>query len=55
MAVMDKAEKIRLEIAELKKKTNYALELVGLDHLASRFATKLSGGQRQRVALDISK
>ncbi len=37
--------------AELKKKTNYALELVGLDHLASRFATKLSGGQRQRVAL----
>ena len=27
------------------------LELVGLDHLADRFATKLSGGQRQRVAL----
>ncbi len=28
-----------------------ALELVGLGHLAERYATKLSGGQRQRVAL----
>ena len=28
-----------------------ALELVGLAHLADRYATKLSGGQRQRVAL----
>ena len=37
--------------SDLKKKTTYALELVGLDHLADRFATKLSGGQRQRVAL----
>ena len=37
--------------SELKKKTSYALELVGLDQLAERFATKLSGGQRQRVAL----
>ena len=37
--------------SELKKKTNYALQLVGLDELADRFATKLSGGQRQRVAL----
>ena len=37
--------------SELRKKTNYALELVGLDQLAGRFATKLSGGQRQRVAL----
>ncbi len=35
----------------VKKKTMRALELVGLDHLADRFATKLSGGQRQRVAL----
>ena len=35
----------------IKTKTTRALELVGLDHLADRFATKLSGGQRQRVAL----
>jgi ABC-type Fe3+/spermidine/putrescine transport system ATPase subunit len=35
----------------IKKKTMRALELVGLAHLADRFATKLSGGQRQRVAL----
>ena len=28
-----------------------ALELVGLGHLAERYATKLSGGQGQRVAL----
>ncbi|MGI9381004.1 MAG: ABC transporter ATP-binding protein [Methyloligellaceae bacterium] len=37
--------------AELKSKTMRGLELVGLDHLAERYATKLSGGQRQRVAL----
>jgi iron(III) transport system ATP-binding protein len=37
--------------SEIKTKTMRALELVGLDHLAERFATKLSGGQRQRVAL----
>ncbi|MBS29151.1 MAG: Fe3+/spermidine/putrescine ABC transporter ATP-binding protein [Alphaproteobacteria bacterium] len=37
--------------SEIKSKTMQALELVGLDHLADRFATKLSGGQRQRVAL----
>jgi iron(III) transport system ATP-binding protein len=37
--------------AEIKKKTMNALELVGLDQQAARFATKLSGGQRQRVAL----
>ncbi len=36
---------------DIKTKTAKALELVGLDHLAERFATKLSGGQRQRVAL----
>jgi len=35
----------------IKNQTNRALELVGLDHLADRYATKLSGGQRQRVAL----
>lgn len=35
----------------IKKQTNRALELVGLDQLADRYATKLSGGQRQRVAL----
>ncbi|MGB0571703.1 MAG: ABC transporter ATP-binding protein [Alphaproteobacteria bacterium] len=37
--------------SEIKARTMKALELVGLDHLADRFATKLSGGQRQRVAL----
>ncbi len=37
--------------AVIKKQTMRALELVGLDHLAERYATKLSGGQRQRVAL----
>lgn len=35
----------------VKKRTSRALELVGLDHLADRYATRLSGGQRQRVAL----
>jgi len=35
----------------IQKQTTRALELVGLDHLADRYATKLSGGQRQRVAL----
>jgi len=37
--------------AEIKEKTTRALELVGLGHVADRYATKLSGGQRQRVAL----
>jgi iron(III) transport system ATP-binding protein len=37
--------------AEIKRRTMNALELVGLDQQADRFATKLSGGQRQRVAL----
>ena len=36
---------------EIKERTGQALELVGLAHLADRYATKLSGGQRQRVAL----
>jgi iron(III) transport system ATP-binding protein len=35
----------------IKQRTTRALELVGLPHLADRYATKLSGGQRQRVAL----
>ena len=35
----------------VKERTMRALELVGLTHLAERYATKLSGGQRQRVAL----
>jgi len=37
--------------AEMTARTKKALELVGLGHLADRYATKLSGGQRQRVAL----
>ena len=37
--------------ASIKEKTTKALDLVGLGHLAERYATKLSGGQRQRVAL----
>lgn len=41
----------RVGSKELKSKTMRGLELVGLDHLADRYATKLSGGQRQRVAL----
>ncbi len=41
----------KVSSTELKNKTMRALELVGLDHLAERYATKLSGGQRQRVAL----
>jgi iron(III) transport system ATP-binding protein len=35
----------------VRERTIRALELVGLAHLAERYATKLSGGQRQRVAL----
>jgi iron(III) transport system ATP-binding protein len=35
----------------IRERTMRALELVGLAHLAERYATKLSGGQRQRVAL----
>jgi iron(III) transport system ATP-binding protein len=41
----------RASSQEIKQKTMRSLELVGLDHLAERYATKLSGGQRQRVAL----
>jgi ABC-type Fe3+/spermidine/putrescine transport system ATPase subunit len=41
----------RVSQSELQQKTMRALELVGLDEQADRYATKLSGGQRQRVAL----
>jgi iron(III) transport system ATP-binding protein len=41
----------RVPGAVIKQRTAKALELVGLGHLAERYATKLSGGQRQRVAL----
>ena len=37
--------------ATLQERSMRALELVGLDHLASRRAPNLSGGQQQRVAL----
>jgi iron(III) transport system ATP-binding protein len=41
----------RAPSAVVKERTMRALDLVGLGHLAERYATKLSGGQRQRVAL----
>jgi iron(III) transport system ATP-binding protein len=41
----------RAPVSVVKQRTTRALELVGLGHLAERYATKLSGGQRQRVAL----
>jgi ABC-type Fe3+/spermidine/putrescine transport system ATPase subunit len=36
--------------AVMRERTMRTLELVGLGHLADRYATKLSGGQRQRIA-----
>jgi iron(III) transport system ATP-binding protein len=41
----------RTASAVIKERTTRTIELVGLAHLADRYATKLSGGQRQRVAL----
>jgi iron(III) transport system ATP-binding protein len=41
----------RVGRSDVQDRTTRALELVGLAHLADRYATKLSGGQRQRVAL----
>ncbi|MGE0255431.1 MAG: ABC transporter ATP-binding protein [Alphaproteobacteria bacterium] len=41
----------RASSAVIRERTTKALDLVGLGHLADRYATKLSGGQRQRVAL----
>jgi putative spermidine/putrescine transport system ATP-binding protein len=37
--------------AEARRRAGDALDLVGLGHLADRFAHQLSGGQQQRVAL----
>jgi spermidine/putrescine ABC transporter ATP-binding subunit len=37
--------------AELKRRVQEALELVGLSHLAERYPRQLSGGQQQRVAI----
>ena len=41
----------RAPASVVRERTMGALELVGLSHLAERYATKLSGGQRHRVAL----
>jgi iron(III) transport system ATP-binding protein len=41
----------RTSKAEVKQRVERCLEVVGLGHLAGRFATKLSGGQQQRLAL----
>ena len=41
----------RTDRGRMRGLTMKALDLVGLAHLADRYATKLSGGQRQRVAL----
>jgi iron(III) transport system ATP-binding protein len=36
---------------EVKQRVERTLDVVGLGHLAGRYATKLSGGQQQRLAL----
>lgn len=36
---------------EIRKRVNELLQMVQLEHFASRFPSQLSGGQRQRVAL----
>ena len=41
----------RTSKTEVKQRVERSLEVVGLSHLAGRFATKLSGGQQQRLAL----
>jgi iron(III) transport system ATP-binding protein len=41
----------RRSSGEIRQRVASALQLVGLDHLASRSAMSLSGGQQQRVAL----
>ncbi|BDZ49172.1 ABC transporter ATP-binding protein [Frondihabitans sucicola] len=41
----------RVDSASRRRRAVEALEMVGLDHLAGRFAHQLSGGQQQRVAL----
>lgn len=37
--------------AEIQKRVQHLLEMVQLEHLASRFPSQLSGGQKQRIAL----
>src|SRR3981189_2500949 len=37
--------------SEVKQRVERALDVVGLGHLAGRYATKLSGGQQQRLVL----
>jgi iron(III) transport system ATP-binding protein len=37
--------------SEVKQRVERALDVIGLGHLAGRYATKLSGGQQQRLAL----
>jgi len=41
----------RTSKSEVKQRVERALDVVGLGHLAGRYATKLSGGQQQRLAL----
>ncbi len=41
----------KLPPEEIKKKVEWALELVGLKGMEDRYPTQLSGGQQQRVAL----
>lgn len=41
----------KLNSAEIKERTEHALEIVGLRDFANRASTALSGGQQQRVAL----
>jgi iron(III) transport system ATP-binding protein len=41
----------RTPTKEIRQRVERTLEVVGLGHLAGRFATKLSGGQQQRLAL----
>jgi iron(III) transport system ATP-binding protein len=44
-------EERRLSRAEINRRVNEALDLVGLPHLGDRRPSQLSGGQQQRVAL----
>jgi iron(III) transport system ATP-binding protein len=44
-------ERRKLPRADIARKTNEALKLVGLENLADRRPAQLSGGQQQRVAL----
>ena len=44
-------EERRVARAEIERRVDAALDLVGLKHLADRRPSQLSGGQRQRVAI----